>query len=124
VRESLAIWGLRKIADTAEQIADELASNALSHSRGESPIVLLLMYAAGTMRLEVRDEDLLNLPIMRKPQPADESGRGLLIVESLSHRWGTRVTDVGKSVWAEVDIAGREITRSTRESVLRREARA
>ena len=33
-----------------------------------------------------------------------DGGRGLLIVEALSSRWGTEPTDGGNCVWAELAI--------------------
>ncbi len=107
VRETLAGWGMGDLAESATQIACELATNAISHTRGDSRVLLLLMYAAGTLRLEVRDEDPINLPAKRDSADSNEWGRGLIIVGALSQRWGTRVTDYGKSVWAELDFAPR-----------------
>jgi len=104
VGETVTAWGLGKAAESAEQIAGELTTNALVHTHGQPPITLLLMYAAGTVRLEVRDDDSVNLPARKNPAPTDERGRGLIIIESLADRWGTRVTGVGKSVWAELDV--------------------
>lgn len=107
VREALASWALDALAEPCVQIASELVSNALSHARGESRLTLLLMYAAGTLRVEVRDEDRVNLPVKKDPVESDIAGRGLIIVEALSERWGVRVTDLGKSVWAELDFRPR-----------------
>lgn len=33
-----------------------------------------------------------------------ESGRGLRIIEALSHRWGIESLDGGKTVWAEFQL--------------------
>jgi hypothetical protein len=69
-------------------------------------VVVLLMYAAGTMRLEVRDHDPLKLPLLQNPAPTDTGGRGLLVVQALSDRWGIRVTETGKAVWCELAVTG------------------
>lgn len=105
VRETLGRWGLGELADRAVQIASELVANTVRHADRDSSVVLLLMFAAGTLRLEVRDRDRRNLPVVKDPSPFDVDGRGLVIVVALSDRWGVRVTDVGKSVWGELDIA-------------------
>ncbi len=104
MRETLLGWNMGNLVESGTQIACELATNALTHTRDDSRVQLLLMYAAGTLRLEVRDEDPVSLPIKRDPSDPDESGRGLVIVDALSQRWGTRVTDSGKSIWAELDF--------------------
>lgn len=108
VRETLSGWGLDQVAEPGAQIACELATNALTHAQDDAPIVVLLMYAAGTVRIEVRDEDALHLPTLKNPAADDEEGRGLLIVDALSQRWGFRAADVGKAVWAEIDLSHRE----------------
>ncbi|MBX6390266.1 MAG: ATP-binding protein, partial [Frankia sp.] len=49
-------------------------------------------------------------PVRRAPDIDEEGGRGLLLVEALSRRWGHRAVrrrngTVGKVVWCEVEIA-------------------
>jgi anti-sigma regulatory factor (Ser/Thr protein kinase) len=105
VRDTLARWELDELAESAVEITSELATNAIMHAKGGSSVVVLLMFAAGTLRLEVRDRDPANLPKPWNPTPADVDGRGLMIVDALSGRWGVRVTSTGKSVWSELDIA-------------------
>jgi anti-sigma regulatory factor (Ser/Thr protein kinase) len=104
VRETLARWKLDDLTESAVDITSELAANAITHATGNSSVVVLLMFAAGTLRLEVRDHDPIHLPQAKKPLPTDMGGRGLVIVEALSERWGVRVTDSGKSVWSELDV--------------------
>lgn len=36
----------------------------------------------------------------------DEHGRGLIVVDALSRTWGVRERVVGKTVWAEIPLAG------------------
>ena len=47
-------------------------------------------------------------PQLQDPAPEAESGRGLLLVEALSARWGSQVLNgrAGKVVWALVSRAG------------------
>lgn len=103
VRHTLGRWGLGDFVDAAAQIASELTANAIKHADPDSSVVLLLMFAAGTLRLEVRDRDRQNLPLLRSPTPIDIDGRGLIIVEAIADRWGVRVTSSGKAVWSELD---------------------
>jgi anti-sigma regulatory factor (Ser/Thr protein kinase) len=105
VRETLVGWKLGRLVAPAEQIASELIANSVTHARAGASVLVLLMYAAGTLRLEVRDEDPLNLPTLKSPSPCAEDGRGLFLVDELSQRWGTRVTDNGKAVWSELEAA-------------------
>jgi len=103
VRHTLGRWGLSDLVDAAAQIASELTTNAIKHADPDSSVVLLLMFAAGTLCLEVRDRDRQNLPLLRNPTATDIDGRGLIIVEAIADRWGVRVTSGGKTVWSELD---------------------
>jgi serine/threonine-protein kinase RsbW len=39
--------------------------------------------------------------VLKHPESGDVGGRGLVIVQALSDRWGVQVTDSGKTVWCE-----------------------
>ncbi|WP_063754526.1 ATP-binding protein [Microbispora rosea] len=89
-----------EVAEAAELLVSELVANAVRHGRGEP--VLALVLRDGVLRCEVEDEAPVPLrPRDRSPDDA-EGGRGLLIVESLSHSWGVRPTSRGKAVWFEL----------------------
>jgi anti-sigma regulatory factor (Ser/Thr protein kinase) len=107
VRETLNRWRLTDAAEPAESLVSELVTNAIRHAEDGASVVVLLMYAAGKVRMEVRDHDPLNLPLVKTPGPLDASGRGLVLVEALSDHWGVRVTDSGKSVWCELTASPR-----------------
>ncbi len=107
VRETLTRWRLTDAADGAEHLVSELVTNAIQHAHDGFSVVVLLMYAAGALRMEVRDHDPLNLPLVTNPGPLDTSGRGLVLVEAFADRWGVRVTDAGKSVWCELAVSPR-----------------
>ena len=107
VRETLNRWRLTDAAEPAESLVSELVTNAIRHAEDGASVVVLLMYAAGKVRMEVRDHDPLNLPLVKTPGPLDASGRGLVLVEALSDHWGVRVTDSSKSVWCELTASPR-----------------
>jgi hypothetical protein len=54
------------------------------------------------VRVEVHDADP-TLPVPRHPAPHTVTGRGLLLVEALTDRWGSARIDHGKVVWFELD---------------------
>jgi anti-sigma regulatory factor (Ser/Thr protein kinase) len=103
-RQTLTRWRLASLAEPTEHLVSELVTNSIEHADDGASVVVLLMYAAGTMRLEVRDHDPLNVPLLKKPAPTDIGGRGLVIVQALSDRWGIRITDSGKTVWCELGV--------------------
>jgi anti-sigma regulatory factor (Ser/Thr protein kinase) len=103
-REILREWHLAGLADNAETIVGELAANAVHASGGlpEPVIRLALAFSNGELAILVGD----NNPDLPQPQqPAEDalSGRGLLMVEALSDRYGWYPLEggtAGKVVWA------------------------
>jgi anti-sigma regulatory factor (Ser/Thr protein kinase) len=103
-RQTMARWRLSETTTgVVEQLISELVTNSIEHANGVS-VTVLLVYAAQTLRIEVRDNDSGNLPVLKDPELADTDGRGLIIVEALADHWGVRVTDTGKSVWCDLAI--------------------
>jgi anti-sigma regulatory factor (Ser/Thr protein kinase) len=98
VAGQLALWGLDDLAFVAELVVSELVTNAIRHA--ESPIQLRLI-RDGMLICEVSDGSS-TAPHMRKARALDEGGRGLLLVAQLTERWGTRQTESGKTIWAEL----------------------
>jgi hypothetical protein len=107
-------WGLDGLVDSAELVVSELTTNAqkasvgLTGSRfdgrwrlGVPPIRLWLCADKERVVIQVWDGN------DRAPQPQEtdllaESGRGLLLVETLCAEWGTFIPEgaSGKVVWA------------------------
>jgi two-component sensor histidine kinase len=79
-------------------VVSELATNALLHA--QTRFVVTLSMTGGMVFLTLQDGSRL-LPVRSAPTTTDPNGRGLMIVESLSHDWGTSADEGGsKSVWA------------------------
>jgi anti-sigma regulatory factor (Ser/Thr protein kinase) len=97
--QTLAGWGLSDQCDDVAIVATELVSNAVRHSL--APVALRLHHIADRIVVEVLDEDD-RPPRPGQPGAHDESHRGLLIVETLAQRWGSRPMHPGKAVWAEL----------------------
>lgn len=87
--------------DSAELIVSELVTNALEHGKGE--IVVRAVAREGSLYLSVSDDES-NEPQLRQVNATSSRGRGLLIVDRLSSRWGvTPSAGGGKAVWAAID---------------------
>ncbi|MFG2488678.1 ATP-binding protein [Streptomyces virginiae] len=103
----LAGWHLHGPSDDLLLIATELASNAVRHG-GTPARITLALRCPGTgqrvVRLEVEDSGPGFDPRSRRHPVRVESrtGRGLLLVDTLSSAWGVRPTDTGQLVWAEL----------------------
>lgn len=87
-------------ADDVTLLVSELASNAVRHAR--SPFTVAVGCDAATVRVEVADASP-QLPVLQQPPVEAVTGRGLMIIEALSRRWGVEPTETGKTVWFEVD---------------------
>lgn len=83
----------------AQVVIAELMSNALVH--GGSPLAVSVSVDRSRIHLQVRD-DSADLPTVRPSTDHGLSGRGLLLIDALSHRWGVEPLPLGKHVWAEL----------------------
>lgn len=105
VRSLLVAWRLWPLADAAELIVSELATNATRHARGMGDyFVLTVSCRDSVLALEVTDSFRWRMPELAHPQPDEQSGRGLLIVDQLAARWGVLERNPGKTVWAELPL--------------------
>lgn len=88
--------------ETAVLLVTELVSNAVEHGGGTAVVVADV--DPTRLRVAVADSDP-RLPTARLAAIDAERGRGLLLVEALSSRWGATPEGSGKSVWFELDHA-------------------
>jgi anti-sigma regulatory factor (Ser/Thr protein kinase) len=87
-------------ADAVVLMVSELATNSIRHA--ESDFTVALTTTRRQVRVEVTDHGT-GAPAARRPSPSELSGRGLLIVDKLAHRWGVRRQPSGsKTVWFTV----------------------
>jgi len=118
-------WGLAELSDRVEQVVSELVTNgvtaAVAYSNASglfTPPFVRLRLSADQQHALVEVWDSSHLPPVLADAELDaESGRGLLLVEAISARWGyyyvtcevtlTEPRDpAGKIVWALVGEAG------------------
>jgi anti-sigma regulatory factor (Ser/Thr protein kinase) len=114
VRTTLGAWHLESLAESAELVISELASNAVTASadssgrpeyvNGHMPCVRVCLLSDGTrVVLEVWDQ-APGTPVVREVADYEENGRGLVLVDAIADRWGCWCPEVGagKVVWAEL----------------------
>jgi anti-sigma regulatory factor (Ser/Thr protein kinase) len=101
-------WGLRADSgDLVEACVSELVTNAIVHGIGRD--VLMTLYYTGDSVLTEVFGQALDEPVIPPTARSDdaESGRGLLIVESLAKDWGSEHTGLGLlRVWASIAVFG------------------
>src|ERR1700757_1878178 len=107
-RDTLQHWGLPSLAEDAELIVGELVANAITHGArsvsdckpGQENPRLRLRRRAGEVICAVLDPSD-TIPVLKAPGCAEQSGRGLQIVDVLSDVWGwSPIAGRGKAVWA------------------------
>lgn len=85
-------------ADDAVLVSDELVSNA--HRHGASPRYCRIALLESGQRLRIEVDDGSPWP-PRKRTPDHTGGRGLVLVDQLTDRWGVQQHRNSKTVWAE-----------------------
>jgi anti-sigma regulatory factor (Ser/Thr protein kinase) len=94
----------RDFADDVVLVVSELVTNAIMH--GAAPRTLEVSRAGNAVEIRVHDSSPAR-PQLR-PEPHDQGGFGLYIVERLAAEWGVGSTDTGKTVWCRLGLDGAE----------------
>jgi anti-sigma regulatory factor (Ser/Thr protein kinase) len=97
VRAAIASWRVPVDQDAALLLTSELVTNAVRHEAGQA-VMLVITCARGRLRVDVHDTSG-SLPAVADVPADAESGRGLLLVETLSDAWGFYRTPAGKAVY-------------------------
>lgn len=103
-------WGVhREAGETIEACVSELVTNAIVHGVGRD-VLMMLYYTGDSILTEVFGHavDEPAIPATARSDNA-ESGRGLLIVDTLAKDWGSEHTGRGLlRVWASIAVFGAE----------------
>ncbi|MBP2056705.1 anti-sigma regulatory factor (Ser/Thr protein kinase) [Streptomyces griseochromogenes] len=90
-------------AETGALLMSELVTNAVRHGHSHSVRVIAEQRRPDRLRVAVVDKSR-RMPEMHHAKPEAFGGRGLLLVDLISDRWGTDLLPWGKRVWAEIVI--------------------
>jgi anti-sigma regulatory factor (Ser/Thr protein kinase) len=97
VRAAIQSWPVPVEEDVALLLTSELVTNAVRHEAGQA-VMLVISYSNGRLRVDVHDTSR-SLPAVADVPADAETGRGLLLVETLSDEWGFYRTPAGKAVY-------------------------
>ena len=97
VRAAICAWNVPVDPDTAVLLTSELVTNAIRHEAGGT-VMLTITCICDQLRVDVHDTS------RRAPMPVEaradaETGRGLMLVATLSADWGFHRTSTGKAVY-------------------------
>lgn len=101
IKFAFGVWGLDDSVPVL--LANEMATNAMTAAPNAHGIeVRTYIGDQGMPIIEVRDESP-EMPAIKDASESDESGRGMVLIDHLSSRWGASPeVDGGKVVWAEM----------------------
>jgi anti-sigma regulatory factor (Ser/Thr protein kinase) len=108
VEKTLRAWRVPVDPDVAVLLTSELVTNAVTHGAEEAGIAggfvtLAIACSAAGLRVDVHDGSG-DLPLLESPLAEAETGRGLLLVTSLSAEWGFYRTPEGKAVYFTLEF--------------------
>ena len=94
------------VIERSALVVTEVVTNSVTHAglTAAQPIDLDIQLSPGCLRIEVTDEGSRNFdPAITPPDPGQDSGRGLWMIDQLVDRWGV---DFPRStrVWCEFDL--------------------
>jgi anti-anti-sigma regulatory factor len=95
--EACVQWELPGLVAPASVIAGELVTNVVDHANTMATLRVSLRQRY--VMISVRDGSTVE---PRRATPGPTGGRGLMLVEAMSHCWGWLPVDGGKVVWASL----------------------
>jgi anti-sigma regulatory factor (Ser/Thr protein kinase) len=109
IHETMDVWDLSSLTDDLTLVVNELTTNAVLHAltttsgaRGKAWVGMARTHH--TVVCAVADPSPTP-PTQAKTTHLADSGRGLLIVEALSDKWGYATSKPGgKTVWARITL--------------------
>ncbi|RBM05494.1 SpoIIE family protein phosphatase [Streptomyces sp. PT12] len=96
-------WTHKERLSDAVLMLSEVVTNVLTHTDGDALLVVELSGSTGDRLLRVEVSDPSDEPPHRRdPGELASSGRGLLLLDSLSDAWGYAPRGAGKTTWFEL----------------------
>ena len=102
VRAAICAWDIPVDPDVAILLTSELVTNAIRHEV-TGIVMLAITCSRGQLRVDVHDTSRA-LPMLIDAAADTETGRGLMLVATLSAEWGFYRTPAGKAVYFTLAI--------------------
>jgi len=103
VKATIQAWEIPVDESIAVLLTSELVTNAIRHEKDDT-ITVVITCAYGQLHVDVHDTSC-SLPVPMDGPPDAETGRGLVLVASLSSSWGYYRTQTGKAVYFTLAFA-------------------
>jgi hypothetical protein len=99
VQAAIQTWDVPVDSYVAVLLTSELVTNAIMHEPNPDETVgLVITWADHQLRVEVHDTSR-SAPVLAAAPPDAETGRGLMLLDTLSTDWGFHETTSGKAVY-------------------------
>jgi serine phosphatase RsbU (regulator of sigma subunit)/anti-sigma regulatory factor (Ser/Thr protein kinase) len=99
----LTSWRMPEMLEgDAALLLSELATNAVLHAR--SPFTVIARFDGAHLILEVGDGSQAQPRLGIRDDRGTPGGRGLMLIDTISSRWGILRTTNGKRVWFELPV--------------------
>jgi serine/threonine-protein kinase RsbW len=105
VTDAFRAWGLGVLTESATSCVTELVANAAQHSGARIIRVTASRPSDRRVRVSVSEKGRRLLLARNAASQDDEHGRGLILINALSDRWGADLVSWGKHVWCEFATA-------------------
>ena len=109
IATALKKWTFDDLTDTGTLIVSELVANAIAHTPCRLVHICVRRTGEALVRIAVCDTSRA-VPMRGTLGSGSEAGRGLLLVDALSDRWGYQQRCRGKIVWAGMRPKAKEPT--------------
>lgn len=101
ITEACLRWDRPELVGPASIVVTELVNNVVSHAR--TAMIVRVALRGDTMTVAVQDHHPGTPRFTGRVPATSYGGRGLLLIDSVSRRWGDLRLDDGKVVWAILD---------------------
>lgn len=103
VRAVLVEWRCFDAEEVTVLLTSEVVTNAVVHAATNVRIEVSLDEGREIVHVEVRDGSD-EVVVLDDPPAESQRGRGLVLVDVLASRWGSRAVEGGKVVWFDVAV--------------------
>jgi anti-sigma regulatory factor (Ser/Thr protein kinase) len=97
IQAAICAWAVPVDEAIAILLTSELVTNAITHQAGRT-VTVAITCSPGQLRVDVHDTSRA-LPVLAAAPVDAETGRGLMLVDTLSDEWGSYRTPAGKAVY-------------------------
>jgi anti-sigma regulatory factor (Ser/Thr protein kinase) len=98
VATAVKAWDLADLVERAELLTSEVVTNAILHAH--NPVRLVVEVQSSSVVVEVEEASAQTQVVVEDPEVAEaDHGRGMVLVDALSDRWGWWKADGRKVVW-------------------------